>query len=173
MTEAGWPSPAARLTTLPAARRFSPRPSASRWRWINGLTSRTPPVASERSSSRSISTSKCPALAVKRSSGPGFVERQSRAGQLTALLQPPEPHEAGGRLLGPADQALEHRTTGGVSRHQQVSAVIDRDLRAAFQQSTDVRGIGLSILSMDRPYLDPVPGHERGGHVILNREWVC
>ena len=110
---------------------------------------------------------------VERSLGPRFVERQYRAGQLTALLQPPEPHEAGGRLLGPADQALEHRTTGGVSRHQQVSAVIDRDLRAAFQQSTDVRGIGLSILSMDRPYLDPVPGHERGGHVILNREWVC
>ncbi len=69
ITAAGWPSPAARFTTRPPARRLSRCPPTS-YCSTSGSTSRGSPPAASRSPTRSISTSKCPALA---STAPSFI----------------------------------------------------------------------------------------------------
>ena len=71
-----------------------------------------------------------PVAVVERPLGAGLVDREHRAGELPVVLEPPQPHEPGGRLLGAADQPVERVAAERVGGDQQVGAVVDRDLRA-------------------------------------------
>ena len=109
---------------------------------------------------------------VERPLGTRLVDGEDGARELTGVLEPAQSHEARRRLFGAADQFRQRHPAGRVRAHEQVGAVVDRDLRRPREQGVDVLDVRVEILAMDRPDLDAVVGHERRRDVVLRGQRV-
>ena len=80
--------------------------------------------------------------------------------------------DAGRRLFGAADDAVEQLAALLVERADQVGAVVHRDVRLVVERGLDVPVVGRVVLALDGVDRDPVVRHERGRDVVLRGERV-
>ena len=109
---------------------------------------------------------------IERALGPGFVDGQNRAPKPAIGLKATQAHQSAGRLLGSTDQRFELLPAQLMRGDQQVRPVVNRDLGPAGQRGLHVLDVGVEALAVNCPHLHVVLSHERGGHVVLDRQWV-
>ena len=80
--------------------------------------------------------------------------------------------DAGGGLLGAADNAGEGVLPLGMEDGDQVGAVIHRDVRLVIDGSQNMAVIGVIVLALDGEDGDVVIAYQAGGDVILGRKRV-
>ena len=92
--------------------------------------------------------------------------------QLAVVRHRAQPDDAGGGLLGAADDAVQQLAALLVDRAHQVSAVVHRDVRLEVERGLDVLVVGRVVLALDRVDRHLVVRNEGCGHVVLRRQRV-
>ncbi len=90
------------------------------------------------------------------------------AGRLERL----QADDAGGGLLGAADDVADLLAAVLVEDADHVGAVVHRQVRLVVDGGGDVRVVGRVVLAADREHRDVVLGHERRGGVVLGGERI-
>src|SRR5207237_8208554 len=90
-----------------------------------------------------------------------------REGKGAALLHRAQADDAGGRLLGAADDVLQEIAPRAVQLADQIAAVVHRHLRPVVERRLDVAEVGLPILALDGEDADALVT-QRGRYVVLS-----
>src|SRR5262249_19188399 len=104
--------------------------------------------------------------------GLGVVDGQHRELQRAVGGHGPQPDDAGGGLLGAADDAVEQLGAVLVDGADQVGAVVHGQVRLVVEGGLDVLVIGGGVLAFDGVSRNLVVRHQAGGHLVLGGERV-
>ena len=109
---------------------------------------------------------------VEQMLGQRVVHRDDGEHQLAVVGHRAQPDDAGRRLLGAADDAVEQLAALLVDGAHQVGAVVHRDVRLEVERGLDVLVVGRVVLALDGVDRHLIVRHQRGGDVVLRRERV-
>ena len=104
--------------------------------------------------------------------GVGVVDGDDGEHQAALGLQRLEADDAGGGLLGAADDVGGHVGALAVEHADDVGAVVHGDVGPVVDAGVDVRVVGLVVLALDGVDADAVVLDERGGDVVLRGQRV-
>src|SRR5438067_8165298 len=103
--------------------------------------------------------------------GQGVVDADDREGERAAPLHRAQADDAGGRLLGAADDVLQEIAPPAVELADEIAAVVHRHLRPVVERRLDVAEVGLPILPLDGEDADALVDQRRRD-VILGGERI-
>ena len=105
--------------------------------------------------------------------GHGVVDRNDRVLERAVLGHGLETDDAGGGLLGAADDVLEQIGPVVVQGGQQVTAIVHGHVRLVVQGSIEMLVVGVVVLALDGIHGHLIVGHQRRGDVVLGAQRVA
>ena len=104
--------------------------------------------------------------------GQRLVDRDDRVLENALRGHRPEPHDAGGGLLGAAGDLAQQVGALPVEHGDKVGAVVHREVGPVLERARDVRVVGVVVLALDGEGGDMVLDRQRGGDRVVGRERI-